>query len=95
MSSYKVIIYTPQELNHSSYIQTGLFELEHDSFLKTNVKISLKKRLGTIRVFDSNIEVTKQSHPKTSFYQLIDKKNNRKVNFATDMKNIDKKRRGK
>jgi hypothetical protein len=53
--------------------------------LKTNVKISLKKRLGTIRVFYSNIEVTKQSHPKTSFYQLIDKINNRKVNFATDL----------
>ncbi|MGH2665081.1 glycosyltransferase [Flavobacterium sp.] len=85
MSDYIVKIYTPQELNHSSYIQTGLFELERDSFIKTKVVLSLAKRLGTIRVTDSGIKQTNQPHPKTSFYQLIDTKSGRKINFAADL----------
>lgn len=85
MSRFIVKIYTPQELNHSSYIQTGLFELEKESYLKTNVVLSFAKRLGTIRVADSGLEKTNQPHPKTSFYQLIDATSGRKVNFATDL----------
>lgn len=85
MSRFIVKIYTPQELNHSSYIQTGLFELEKDSFLKTNVVLSFAKRLGTIRVNDSGLEQTNQPHPKTSFYQLIDAASGITVNFATDL----------
>jgi glycosyltransferase involved in cell wall biosynthesis len=72
-------------LNHSSYIQTGLFELENDGFLSTNVVISFAKRLGTIRIVESNYQETNQPHPKTSFYQLTDKKSGRKINFATDL----------
>lgn len=85
MSHIIVKIYTPQELNHSSYIQTGLFELEHESFLKTDVVLSSAKRLGTIRVTDSGIKETNQPHPKTSFYQLIDTQSGQKINFATDL----------
>ncbi|WP_348810494.1 hypothetical protein [Flavobacterium maritimum] len=85
MSPILVKIFTPQELNHSSYIQTGLFELEGESSLKTNVVLSFAKRLGTIRVTDSSIEETNQPHPKTSFYQLIDTKSGRTINFATDL----------
>jgi hypothetical protein len=83
MDKLQVKIFTPQELNHSSYIQTGLFELEKDGFLQTKVVLSFKKRLGTIKVFNTNIEVTKQSHPKTSFYEL--KRNEKEIFFATDL----------
>lgn len=85
MSAIIVKIYTPQELNHSSYIQTGLFELEKDSYLKTDVVLSFAKRLGTIRVTDSGVEQTKQPHPKTSFYQLVDAESGNIINFATDL----------
>ncbi|MNF63236.1 hypothetical protein D3C84_449320 [compost metagenome] len=85
MSPIIVKIYTPQELNHSSYIQTGLFELEKEAFLKTKVVLSFSKRLGTIKVATKNIEESNQPHPKTSFYQLIDTASGRKVNFATDL----------
>ena len=85
MNNLEVKIYTPQELNHSSYIQTGLFELEHDDFLKTQVVLSFKKRLGTIKVFESGVEETNQPHPKTSFYLLNDKRNEREISFATDL----------
>lgn len=83
--SYIVKIYTPQELNHSSYIQTGLFELERDSFLKTKVTLSFSKRFGVIKVLNSSVETYHQPHPKTSFYQLIDTETGKKINFATDL----------
>ena len=85
MSRYLVKIYTPQELNHSSYVQTGLFELEQEGFIKTNVKLSFNKRLGTIRIINNKIEVTNQAHPKTSFYQLEDIVTGKVINFATDL----------
>ena len=66
MDKITVKIFTPQELNHSSYIQTGLFELEHEGFLKTRVNLSIAKRLGTVRIIDSKINETNQPHPKTS-----------------------------
>lgn len=85
MDKITVKIFTPQELNHSSYIQTGLFELEHEGFLKTRVKLSIAKRLGTVRIIDSKINETNQPHPKTSFYQLINPRTGKIINFATDL----------
>lgn len=85
MNDIIISIFTPQELNHSSYVQTGLFELEKDKFLKNKVILSLKKRLGTIRIIDDKISETNQPHPKTSLYKLFDKNNNREINFATDL----------
>ena len=83
--SFIVKIYTPQELNHSSYIQTGLFELEQESFLNTQVVLSFSKRLGTIKVINNSISETKQPHPKTSFYELVDTDTGNKISFATDL----------
>src|SRR5690606_13026535 len=80
-----VNIYSPQELNHSSYVQTGLFELENDGFLKTNVVLSFKKRLGTIHIKDTIEESPKTPHPKTSFYELINHENGQRIRFATDL----------
>jgi hypothetical protein len=85
MNNYTVTIFTPQELNHSSYIHTGLFELEKEGFLKTKVKLSLSKRLGTIRIVNNKILYTKQPHPKTSFYELEDKSSGNRIKFATDL----------
>lgn len=85
MSSIIVTIYTPQELNHSSYIQTGLFELEREGFLKTYVKISLSKRLGTIKIDNGVLIQTNEPHPKTSFYEIEDKSSGKKIKFATDL----------
>jgi len=83
--SYILKIYTPQELNHSSYVQTGLFELEQESFFKIKVVLSLSKRLGTIKISDTDSTETRQPHPKTSFYELIDTHTGSKISFATDL----------
>jgi hypothetical protein len=85
MSNIIINIFTPQELNHSSYIQTGLFELEGQGFLKTRVITSVAKRLGTIKINGITLEETNQPHPKTSFYQLTDTKSGKKIHFATDL----------
>ncbi len=86
MPKYTVIIHTPQELNHSSYIQTGLFELEKMGLVNVEVQLYLKMNKGTLTV-DRHGTITKSSrpHPKTSFYTLIDSSSNKKINFATDL----------
>lgn len=85
MGSIRVNIFTPQELNHSSYIQTGLFELEKEGFLSTKVKLSLSKKTGTIKVVNSKLVQTNEPHPKTSFYELEDTNTGKKIKFATDL----------
>lgn len=85
MTKLQVTIYTPQELNHSSYIQTGLFELENESFLTAKILLSFAKRLGTIKVSETAVLETNQPHPKTSFYQLTDTTTGKKISFATDL----------
>ncbi len=81
-----VIIHTPQELNHSSYIQTGLFELEKIGLIHVEVQLYIKKNKGTVTVNNHGI-ITKTSrpHPKTSFYTLIDNSSKKKISFATDL----------
>ena len=86
MSNYIVIIHTPQELNHSSYIQTGLFELEKIGLIRVKVQLYLKKNKGALSVDkQGNITTTSRPHPKTSFYTLIDRSSNKKISFATDL----------
>lgn len=85
-SPYTVIIHTPQELNHSSYVQTGLFELAHAGLINVKVKLSLKKNSGTFSV-DTNGNVLDENRPfpKASYYTLIDSTTNKKIFFATDL----------
>ena len=52
---YTVIIHTPQELNHSSYIQTGLFELAHKGLIRVKVKLFLKKNRGAIYINNNSL----------------------------------------
>lgn len=84
-TAIEVLIYTPQELNHASYIQTGLFELEHRGFLKCRVVLDVQARRGRIAT-DTGIPVyTRHPQPKTSFYKLIDHANQREIDFACDL----------
>jgi len=86
VTKYTIILYTPQELNHSSNIQAGLFELKHLGFIDLKVKINTQKRLGRIIVSDTGkITKTNQAHPKTSFYQLINNKDKTESLFACDL----------
>lgn len=86
MPNYTVIIHTPQELNHSSYIQTGLFELEHFGLIKVKVRLYIKRNKGTLTVDgQGNIKTTSRPHPKTSFYTLIYNGSKKKITFATDL----------
>ncbi len=85
-SNITVIIHTPQELNHSSYIQTGLFELERLGMIKVEVQLYLKKNRGMLTVAE-NGSITKNGRPfpKASFYTLIDDATGKKISFATDL----------
>jgi glycosyltransferase involved in cell wall biosynthesis len=81
-----VIIHTPQELNHSSYLQTGLFELENRGLIKVKVKLNLLKNRGTLTVDGhGNIKKSTRPQPKTSFYTLIDTNTKKRIQFATDL----------
>ncbi len=86
MPKYTVIIYTPQELNHSSFIQTGLFELEKMGFVEVKVKLDIHKNLGRYIVSDDkHCNETKQAYPKVSLYKLIDNTTQKNILFATDL----------
>ena len=86
MPNITVVIHTPQELNHSSYIQTGLFELERTGVIKVEVRLYFKKNRGMLTVAENgSITKTQRPYPKTSFYTLIDGATGKKISFATDL----------
>ena len=68
---YSITIYTPQEYNHSSYIQTGLFELEKEGVIDVAIELSLNSKIGKYRIENNRLFETKQYNPKTSFYKLL------------------------
>ena len=84
--AYTLVIHTPQELNHSSYIQTGLFELEKKGIIKVKVQLNLKKNKGMLTVAENGSVIKSQRPcPKTSFYTLIEQASGKKIKFATDL----------
>jgi|GEM_PF-1355755 len=86
MSNITVIIHTPQELNHSSYMQTGLFELAHAGLINVEVKISIRKNRGAFSIDkNGNVLVDNRAFPKASYYKLIDSSTHKKISFATDL----------
>ncbi|WP_333695583.1 glycosyltransferase [Flavobacterium sp.] len=85
MKPHLVRLFTPQELNHSSYVQTGLFELEQAGFIRTQVVFCVLKRMGTLWVTPQGVEERNQPHPKTSFYELEDATTGKVIRFATDL----------
>lgn len=86
MPNYTVFIYTPQELNHSSYPQTGLFELEQKGLIRVKVKLNIRKRKGMISVNDKGeISTSERAFPKAYFYTLLDHQSGEKINFVIDL----------
>ena len=86
---YSITIYTPQEYNHSSYIQTGLFELEKQGVLDIEINLSLKHRRGKYRIENNTLIETNEYSPKTSFYKLLDRLTYTETMFACDLYDLD------
>jgi len=84
----KVIIYLPKELSHSSYIHTGLFELERLGLIKCKISMKFRKDLGRISLKNDTYSKSSRSQPKTSFYELFDEASKQKIFFATDCYDI-------
>ena len=63
INRYSITIYTPQEYNHSSYIQTGLFELEKQGILDIDIKLSLQHRKGKYRIENDSLIKTNEYSP--------------------------------
>ena len=87
---YTVIICTPQELSQTSYVHTGLFELEKLGFIKVLVKLDGKKHLGRYVINKSHkVETENRAYPKASFYKLIDESSGNEITFAFDLYDFD------
>jgi glycosyltransferase involved in cell wall biosynthesis len=89
INRYSITIYTPQEYNHSSYLQTGLFELEKQGMLDIDIKLSLQYRKGKYRIENDSLIKTNEYSPKTSFYKLLDRLTNTETMFACDLYDLD------
>ncbi|MFD2550395.1 glycosyltransferase [Bizionia sediminis] len=83
--AYTIVLYTPQELNHASNIQTGLFELEKLKVLNTKIVLSITGRRGRLVVGDDEVIRTHQANPKVSFYELIIHASGARISFACDL----------
>ena len=66
----KVIIYLPKELSHSSYIHTGLFELERLGLIKCKISMKFRKDLGRTSLNNGINSELSIPQPKTSFYEM-------------------------
>ena len=81
----EILIYTPQELNQSSYFITGLFELESEAKITCRTKISFNVKKGTVLVKGDEIKIEKKGrHLKTSFFKVKKKSVGEEVFFAID-----------
>ena len=80
----EVIIYTPQELNQSSYFITGLFELEAKGKIKCRTQINFNKNKGVVSVRDNQVTIERRPHLKTSFFRVKDNADRKEVDFAID-----------
>ena len=89
INRYSITIYTPQEYNHSSYIQTGLFELEKQGILDIDIKLSLQHRKGKYSIENDSLIKTNEYSPKTSFYKLLDRVAKTETMFACDLYDLD------
>lgn len=83
--NYTVEIYTPQDLNHSSYIHTGLFKLEEQGLIQCHIKWDISKKMGRISTENGTPIVTNFPQTKTSYYKLIDHSTLKTYFFATDL----------
>jgi glycosyltransferase involved in cell wall biosynthesis len=88
MPDIELLIYTPQELNQSSYFHAGLFELQKQGFLRCKVVIDVRKNLGRIDTSKGTPVRTGHAQGKTSYYKLVAKKTGREIPFAVDLYDV-------
>lgn len=88
LSSLEVVVHTPQEHNHSSYVLAGLFELEHRRLLKRLAfHFSIDKNKGAVVVNENGTIVrTGESAKKVTFLTLKDHSCNRMLHVAIDLR---------
>ena len=48
----KVLIYLPKEISHSSYIHTGLLELEKKGLIECDLLMKFRKEIGRFSVLN-------------------------------------------
>ena len=85
---YTVVIYSPQDLNHSSYVHSALFDLEKSGEIKCELKIDISPKKGRVSTKSGHPVNSKNPQQKTSYYKIIDNQDNTELFFATDLYDI-------
>lgn len=86
MARYLVKIHTPQELNHSSFVHTGLYALKQKGLIEVKVVLKYASKLGKRTINDNGENYTTlHAFPKASYYTLLDNKTKKKYFFVTDL----------
>ncbi|GAA4290545.1 glycosyltransferase [Aestuariibaculum suncheonense] len=86
MLDITVIIDTPQELNHASYMHSGLYVLERMGILDVKVNLCVAQRIGRISITDTGkVFETNHPFPKVSYYTIKNNKTGRVIRFAADL----------
>jgi glycosyltransferase involved in cell wall biosynthesis len=89
MKDIKITIFTPQDLNHSSFMQTAFFELEKKGVIECKVKPDLRLKPGRYSVHeDGSVSESNHQQPKTSYYLYENLKTENKVFFAADLYDV-------
>lgn len=86
MATFTVIVFAPQELNHSSNVQTGLFELEKAGLITVEVSLCGFTNKGQLEILqDFSLKRSKIRQKKTSFYKLKNNQTGQEISFAIDL----------
>ena len=85
-SRYLIEIDVPKELNNFSYIFTGLYELKKENKIDFKFKFRFPKNQKRIVVSDlGNVKIDNHHCPKLTYYRLLDRQTNKKINFSIDL----------
>ena len=60
----KVLIYLPKEISHSSYIHTGLLELEKKGLIECDLLMKFRKEIGRFSVLNGTNSLLNVPQPK-------------------------------
>jgi hypothetical protein len=89
MSNIRITIFTPQDLNHSSFLQTAFFEMASIGLLDCNLKIDLSLKPGRYSVSeDGHVKESFHLQPKTSYYLYENFDTNKRIFFAADLYDV-------
>lgn len=85
MHNLLIKIFSPQELNHSSYVQAGLYEWARKQRVGVRVKIVCSENRGTLKINQGQRCKSNKAQAKTSFYELQNLANGESILFACDL----------